>query len=558
MAILQKSPIAFRLILLAFCIVWFYALGARTLVPTDEGRYAEIAREMAVSGDWITPRLNGIKYFSKPPLQMWINALTFRLFGLGEWQARLWTGLCGLFGIVLTAYAGQRVFNRRVGLFAGVVLASSFAWAAMSHFNTLDMSLSGMMTLALCALLIAQRDGASTGEQKRWMLACWVGMALALMSKGLAGIVLPGAVMVLYTVISRDWTIWKRLHFWPGLLIFFLIAAPWFVLVTLRNPEFPQSFFIYEHFQRFTSEVHRREGAWHYFIPILLGGILPWLGVLGQSLWSGWRNAPPARFQPRKMLLAWAGFIFLFFSFSGSKLPSYILPIFPALALLIACYLEQASPKALMFTASLMALAGAAGLALSPRILTLAKSAYEIPLYQSYKPWAVSASAVMLAGSLFAILLARRRNEQGIVVLGFAAFLAGQALMLGYGRFGLHAAGLQALPAIQAELTPEVPIYAVGRYEYVLPFYLGRTLTLVKYENKTGLDLPQAWQAPIPDTDSFLATWRTDHAAGRKSIAILRPDIFDMFERQAVPMRVIARDPRRVIVVNRPGAAASP
>src|SRR3954463_8348692 len=100
-------------IFIGFCLVWFYMLGARTLVPTDEGRYAEMAREMVATGDWITPRLNGIKYFEKPPLQNWMNALTFKAFGLGEWQARLWTGLCGLLGIVLVAYAGTHLFNPR-------------------------------------------------------------------------------------------------------------------------------------------------------------------------------------------------------------------------------------------------------------------------------------------------------------------------------------------------------------------------------------------------------------------------------------------------------------
>src|SRR3954470_16225716 len=139
---------------IAFCLLWLYALGARILVPTDEGRYAEMAREMAASGDWITTRLNGIKYFEKPPLQTWMNALTFKLFGLGEWQARLWTGLCGLLGIALVAHTGRKVFNQRIGFTAALVLASSFFWAALGHVNTLDMGLSGMMTLALCGLLL--------------------------------------------------------------------------------------------------------------------------------------------------------------------------------------------------------------------------------------------------------------------------------------------------------------------------------------------------------------------------------------------------------------------
>jgi 4-amino-4-deoxy-L-arabinose transferase-like glycosyltransferase len=249
-------------LLIAFTVALLFALGARTLVPPDEGRYAEMAREMFATGDWITTRLNGIKYFEKPPLQTWMNALTFQLFGLGDWQARLWTGLCGLFGVLLTGYTGRRVFGERVGFYAALVLGSCFYWVACSQIDSLDMGVSGMMTLALCALLIAQRDDAKPAEQRNWMLACWAGMALAMLAKGLIGIVLPGAVLVVYTVLARDWKIWTRLHLVKGLILFALIAAPWFVLVGLKNPEQPHFFFIHEHFQRFATKEAHREAAW--------------------------------------------------------------------------------------------------------------------------------------------------------------------------------------------------------------------------------------------------------------------------------------------------------
>ena len=206
---LHRSRPLLIFLLVAFCAVWFYALDARVLVPTDEGRYAEMGREMAATNDWITPRLNGIKYFEKPPLQTWMNALTFKAFGLGEWQARLWTGLCGLLGIALVALAGRRLYGGAVAFSAAAVLASSFLWAALGHMNTLDMGLAAMMTLALCSLLIAQRSDAAPSERRNWMLACWAGMALAVLSKGLVGIALPGAVLAVYTLLARDWAIWR-------------------------------------------------------------------------------------------------------------------------------------------------------------------------------------------------------------------------------------------------------------------------------------------------------------------------------------------------------------
>src|SRR4051812_5234678 len=153
---------------LGFILASLYVLSVRTLVPPDEGRYAEMAREMFASGDWITTRLNGIKYFEKPPLQTWMNALSFAAFGLGEWQARLWTGVSGIFGVLLTGYTAHRVFGQRVGFYAALVLGSSFYWVACSQINSLDMGLSAMMTLALCALLIAQRNDATAREQRNW------------------------------------------------------------------------------------------------------------------------------------------------------------------------------------------------------------------------------------------------------------------------------------------------------------------------------------------------------------------------------------------------------
>jgi len=546
---LYKSKSFFWGVFLIFCAIWFYALGTRTLVPSDEGRYAEMAREMVTTGDWITPRLNGIKYFEKPPLQAWMNALTFKVFGLGEWQARLWTGLCGLFGILITAFTGNRLFGSRIGFYAGLVLASTLYWAALGHVNTLDMGLSAMMTLALCSLLLAQHKDATATEQRNWMFACWAGMALAVLSKGLIGIVLPGAVLVLYTLVSRDWAIWKRLHLLSGLLLFFAISAPWFILVSLKNPEFPHFFFIHEHFQRFVSKVHHREGAWYYFIPILLLGIMPWLPLLPQSLAGALREERHG-FQPRMMLLIWCVFIFFFFSISGSKLPSYILPIFPALALLIALQLKHASNRMLAVAAGLLAVAGAVGLAYAGKVPHLTQNPFELPLYQAYVPWVTAGAATVLVGGLAAIAFARSRREWSLLVLGLFTFISGQLLMLGHEPLGRYKAGLDHVPKIAAELAPDTPLYGVNIYEQSIPFYLGRTMTLVGSADEMQFGVDQEPQLWIPKRDEFVRRWNEARATGKKALAIMYPTSFEQLKKDGLPMRVISRDPRRVIVAN--------
>jgi 4-amino-4-deoxy-L-arabinose transferase-like glycosyltransferase len=541
-------------LLIAFAAVLLYVLGARTLVPPDEGRYAEMAREMFASGDWITTRLNGIKYFEKPPLQTWMNALSFTLFGLGDWQARLWTGLCGLLGVVLTGIAGTRVFGARIGFYAALVLGSSFYWVACSQIDSLDMGLSGMMTVALCALLIAQRDDAGASERRNWMLVCWAGMALSVLSKGLIGLVLPGGVLVFYTIFSRDWAIWKRLHIVKGLLLFFLIATPWFVLVGLKNPEQPHFFFVHEHFDRFLKKEHHREAAWYIFFVLLAAGSVPWVGVLIQSLvGAARRNGETTRFRPRLMLLVWVAFITLFFTKSNSKLPGYILPVFPAVALLVAVYLDAGTRRARMVTAALTALLGVGFLVTVPFMLKFAKHAGEDVLYAAYQPWVLAAGLVLLIGGCLALLYARQMlRDLFVVVLAVAGFAGTQLLLVGFEPIGQVRAGVNLLPALKAAgaANPAVKVYSVGIYEQSLTFYLGRPVTLVDYRDEFDFGLQQQPELAIPTIPAFVARWRADAAAGVRDVAITRPEIAADLQRQGVPLRIVAADARRTVIAN--------
>ncbi|HZS80229.1 MAG TPA: glycosyltransferase family 39 protein, partial [Herbaspirillum sp.] len=329
-----------------------------------------------------------------------------------------------------------------------------------------------------------------------------------------------------------------------------------FLLVSLKNPEFPQFFFIHEHVQRFTTKIHSRAGPWYYFIPILLLGILPWLGALLPSLLGSLRDEQNrGGFQPRKMLLVWSVFIFVFFSMSGSKLPSYILPIFPALALLIADYLERASCKAIVLSASIVALPCAIAMAFIPRVPSLAKDAYSLPLVTAHVPWIYAAAIVAFIGAILAIRCARGQKDLAMVWLAAGAFLSGQLLLLGHDPQGRYSAGIDHVPALQAELTPETPIYLVGRYEQVLPFYLGRTMTLVGHADEMAFGLQQEPWLWLPTLDAFVARWVADHAADRKDLAIMAPAIYRELQQRGVPMRLIGQDPRRVIVANDPASA---
>jgi 4-amino-4-deoxy-L-arabinose transferase-like glycosyltransferase len=390
------------------------------------------------------------------------------------------------------------------------------------------------------------------------MLACWAGMALAVLAKGLIGLVLPGAVLVLYTLASRDWAIWTRLHLVQGLLLFFVLAAPWFVLVGLKNPEQPHFFFIHEHFERFLLKEHHREAAWWLFFALLVIGSVPWAGVLVQSLVLGARREDTdgkgaGPFRPRLLLLVWVAVIVLFFTKSNSKLPGYILPVFPAVALLVAHYLEAGTRRSRMLTCGLTALLGAVLLVLVPFLPRLAVYPGEEVLYVAYQPWVLAAGLIMLIGGLLALLYARQlQRDLTVLVLALASFAGTQLLLAGFEPYARARAGVNLLPALTAAgaANPATTVYSVGLYEQSLTYYLRRPVTLVAYRDEFDFGLRQEPQLGVDTIAEFSARWRDHARAGRRDVAIIRPELVAQLQREGVPLRVIAGDKRRTVIAN--------
>src|SRR6185503_323298 len=215
----MSKPVSSLLIAL-LAALWLGSLGLRPLYKPDEGRYGEIPREMVASGDWVTPRLNGFKYFEKPPLQYWSTAAAFSAFGVHDWSARLWTALTGFAGLILAFCYGNLLFGRPVGFYAAAILVGSPLYALLGQVNTLDMGVTFFLSAAVFAFAAGH------------MLVFWAACALAVLSKGLIGIVLPLAAVFLFMVITRDWSVMRRIRPLAGPLVFLLIAAPWFIAVS--------------------------------------------------------------------------------------------------------------------------------------------------------------------------------------------------------------------------------------------------------------------------------------------------------------------------------------
>ena len=535
-------------LLLAFAAVWFSNIEYRKLVNPDEGRYAEIPREMVASGDWITPRLNGIKYFEKPALQYWATATAYTLFGEHAWTARLWSVLTGFLGVLMVFFTGRRLFGARAGWYAALVLGSSLLWVLIGHVNTLDMGVSFFLSAAVCAFLLAQQDAAGARARGGWMLAAWVAVALAVLSKGLIGLVLPGAALVPYILIERDWRLAGRLRLAAGSVLLLALTLPWFVAVSLANPEFFHFFFIHEHFERFLTKQAGRYQPPYYFIPVLLAGMLPWTLTMIDALARAWKRDPHQHFQTQRFLLLWSAVVFLFFSASDSKLVSYILPIFPALALIIGVRLTQLGARALAWQALPAALSGIALLALLPGIARYASREVPVAMFRDYAHWLIPAALLLIAGAAACAWLAwRRKPNAAIAVLACAGLAFAQLALSGHESLSRANSAYYIAKKIKPELKPGMPFYSVDTYDQSLQFYLRRTTTMVAYKDELGFGIAQEPEKFIPDVARFEKIWIADHDA----LALMAPRTYETLRAQGLPMRLVARDTRRVIVARR-------
>jgi 4-amino-4-deoxy-L-arabinose transferase-like glycosyltransferase len=535
------------LLVLFSLFVWFAPLEYRKVVKPDEGRYAEIAREMAESGDWVTPRLNGIKYFEKPPLQYWITAAAYKAFGIHDWTARLWTAVAGFLTLLATYWAGRTLLGPAAGLYGAMVLSSSIYFVLLGHLATLDMGLTLFTTLSLCGFCYAQRDDATPSETRLAMLTTWAAMALAVLSKGLIGVVLPGATLVLYSLIKRDFALWRRLHIGTGVIVFLAIAAPWFVAVSVANPEFPGFFFIHEHLQRFATTEAKREGPVYYFIPILLIGTMPWVFAMGDTLWNTLRRRAPrvAGFDTQLVLLIWTAFIFVFFSISQSKLPSYILPIFPSLALLMGKRLAEVETTHLTWQILPIGLLSVATFFLIAYAVEYGPEIATRPLFERYAHWFYVATAIALIGSIYALHKIRRQSKHAaLTTFAVTGLLTAQVAGTGYETLAPIYSTYSLVEKIRPYLKPDIPFYSVRTYDQTLPFYLRRTVTLVDFGDEFSYGIKQQPELVIDSLDKFRNRWRDDADA----LALMQPKLYEQLRGEGLPMQLLVNDERRVVV----------
>ena len=532
-------------------LIWFAGLEYRGLFMPDEGRYADIARSMLNAADWVTPRLNGIKYLEKPPLQYWATAGTFALFGVDEWTARLWPALTGFLGIVLTAFAGFRLAPNSPWLLTASAVAGCWGYFLGAQFLTLDMGLTFFLTAAMLGFAMSRRADISLRAEHGWMVLTWAAMACAVLSKGIVGIVIPGLVLLTYVAIERDGSLLRRLHWVPGLVVFGAILLPWFILVQERNPEFFDFFFIREHFERYWLPQHHRPGPWWYFIPVLLVGLLPWTPSIPAACARAWRASAPPGFKLDRFLVIWAGVVIVFFSASHSKLPGYVLPAVPAILLLFARHYPSLSER-LRRAPAFACVASGSGLAiLAAALPALSEQLAWTDFKAEYSIWLFAAGLALSAAGFAALRLLRRsRQEASLAVLGLGSLLAVQLALSGTHALDEVYSSERLIETVAGEALQfprEPPFYSVASFDQSVPFYLGRPVTLVGYRDELAPGIAAEPGKYVASVAEFLGRWDRHGEA----FAIMTPHLYEKLKQQGLSGRVLARDARRIIVARR-------
>jgi 4-amino-4-deoxy-L-arabinose transferase-like glycosyltransferase len=481
------TPIAYdvgAIVALSLAVCMFH-LGSFGLWEPDEARYAEIAREMLQSRNLLVPHLNYVAYVEKPPLLYWLTTLSFWIFGVSEFAARLPVALSAVAGILMTYFFALRAFGRRHAILAAAILATTPLYALMAQVLTTDMTLTALVTIATFSLYLHWREGG------RWCWIAYVAMGLAVMTKGPVGAALPILSLILWLAFSRELNgAIARFRAIPGLLLTTLIAAPWFVAVTIREPGFADFYFIGEHLRRVFETDYSHSEAFYFYIPVLAVGLLPWSLLVPFLTWRA-----VARNPARSFCVVAAGVTLVAFSCASAKLIPYILPAVPPMAVLIADGLVSlAWPSAesrdalrvpdsriLVESGPMLVLLGAGVV-----VAAIAAPQFRTPYVMTARPAMYAIGAILIAGgAVTTLMFVRRRSAAGlgaiVVTLAFALIAGGWAR--------LEAEPLRSYANLSraiAEQAPDATIICYHRYVQSLPFYTQRRVILVG--GRTELD----------------------------------------------------------------------
>jgi hypothetical protein len=320
----QKIKHIIALLLLSYSF-FFCGIGDYSLKEPDEGRYAEIPREMNELHDYVVPHLNYVRYFEKPPLLYWTTAASFKLFGTNEWAFRFPNALCAFLCVIFLYFFVRRWFNEQMAFLSSVILITSFSFLAMARIVTTDMLFTLCLFLSLLLFYGYYRE-----KKSSFIYLFYAAIAAATLAKGPVALILMGGTILIFLFTERNFRFIMEMKVLKGLAIYLIITLPWIIAISLREKEFLYFFFMDQHILRFLTSKHNRSGPMYYFLPVLFGGMFPWSIFIPRAMANVWKN------KELRLMLVWVFVVFAFFSISGSKLPPYILPLFPPMAIILS------------------------------------------------------------------------------------------------------------------------------------------------------------------------------------------------------------------------------
>ncbi len=481
----RRDSLFLFLLIFGFFII---GLGVNPYITPSEARYIEIPGQMLKSGDWITPHINGVQYFEKPPLFYWMQAIAL-FIGNSEFWGRIATALVVSLTCAITYATGRLLFGRASGFLAAAALATSLMGYGLSRVAMLDAPVTLFLTAAIASFIFAHK----TGEAKFYYFM-YAAAALAVMTKGLIGIVIPGLVIGGWILFTNNWKILKSARLFSGTLLFLAIVAPWHIIMQIKHPEFFDFYFIHEHFTRFLTSEHKRTAPWWFFIAVTWAGMVPWLLVMGHGSWVRKGN-------DRNFLLLWIILPLLFFSSSHSKLIPYIFPIFPPLFILVGWQLAKwwelpSAPKLLRANALFCVFLVAGGVI----AVGFFGQKLKIPEFSFYDflPLMLVTSALFLAAII-------KKTPAKTLIAWTLVFGASLGLTTNYNAGNFNKRTIKTLAEM---LLPELQdgdmVVAYNSYWQDLPVYLSRNVTVAGWTGELNFGLehtPDAkeWMITIPE-----------------------------------------------------------
>lgn len=544
-------------LMIFFLALYTFYLGSYPLFSPDESRYTEVAREMVATGDYITPRVDGVAFLDKPILYYWLQAAAIQVFGVNEWAIRLFPMLLALLSCLMTYTCVRRLFDRKTGLISAIILATSPLFFGGAHYANLDLEVASWITCTLLCIITALQNNVIV--ERRYMYAAYIFAALAFLTKGLIGLAFPGIITLSWMALTKRWHLFKQLRLVSGLILFSCIVIPWYYLAQQTNPEFLHFFFITQQITRFLSgAVFNNASPFWFYFPIVLIGFFPWTILLFPALINTIKNCIQTRQQYATELFftLWLVLIFTFFSIPKAKTIGYILPIFPALSIITGRYVAMLWDKR-RTTHSFYFAAFACSFA------CLALAVPHLHLFElatTFSSHLHMIALIFIAGALLSLLLHKHALRSLFYVCVFCNIVFLGTLITG----AIHLNQNTAKPLIvelKQIIHPDDEVASYFKFFQDVPLYLGQRITLVANWNAPDIENKDNWVRelwygmPFQKTDDWLINedvfWQRWNKSKRMFVFV-NENYFDQFKAHTKQYYFVGRHHDIILLCNKP------